>query len=102
MATTAEEVKNLKKDIGQIKNMLADQLNGSAQNGKSDTIFNRDDIEDMANRAGKSVREFMTDKREKFTDATDQAEAVIKDRPFASAAAMFAGGMLFAALLRRR
>lgn len=102
MATTAQEVKNLKKDLDQIKNMLADQLSDVTPNGKSETIFNREDLEDMANRAGKSVRVFMTDKREKLSDASDQAETVIKERPFVSAAAMFAGGMLLASLLRRR
>lgn len=102
MATTAQEVKNLKKDITQIKNMLADQLAEIPPNGESRTMFNRDDLQDMANRAGKTVREFVSDKREQINEATDQAETKIKERPFMTAAAMFASGVVLASLIARR
>lgn len=102
MATTAQEVKNLKKDITQIKNMLADQLAEIPPNGESRTMFNSDDLQDMANRAGKTVREFVSDKREQINEATDQAETKIKERPFMTAAAMFASGVVLASLIARR
>lgn len=102
MATTAEEVKNLKKDITQIKNMLADQLADIPSNGLSQTVFNRDELQDMANRAGKSVREFVSDKREQINEASDKAETAIKERPFMTAAAMFASGVVLASLFARR
>lgn len=102
MATTAQEVKTLKKEITELKNMLADQLSDTPANGISQTIFSKEELQDMANKAGKSVRDFVSDKREKFTDATEQAETTIKDRPFISAAAIFASGVVLATLLARR
>lgn len=102
MSTAQEEVKALKKDITQIKNMLADQLEETTSNGHSKTIFNKEDLQNVAYNAGKGLRHFFGEKQQQFLDGKEQCENVIKSRPLTSAAVMFAGGMVLSALLRRK
>ncbi|MGB1540156.1 MAG: hypothetical protein ACPG80_04290 [Rickettsiales bacterium] len=102
MATTQQEIKTLKKDITQLKDMLADHMEGSPGNGSSRTHFTREEVQKLANQAGESIRGFIGTKRQQFSDATVRTEEAIKERPFVSTAAAFAGGMLLATLLRRK
>lgn len=102
MATTQQEVKELKQDIVQIKNMLADQLEETAANGESRTIFAKEELQRLANQAGKGVRTFFSDKQRQFGQAKAACEKTIKERPVTSAVVAFAGGMLLTTLLRRK
>jgi len=101
MTTTTQEVKILKKDIAQIKNMLADQLDETPSNGASKTLFTKEDLQRVANETGKGVRTFLADKQKKAGEAKAACESTIKSRPFTSAAVAFAGGMVLSALMKR-
>lgn len=102
MATTQQEVKDMKQDIAQIKNMLADQLEETPANGESKTVFTKEELQRVANQAGKGVRAFFSDKQKQFGEAKVACEKTIKERPLTSAAVAFAGGMLLTTLLKRK
>ncbi len=102
MATTQKEVKNMKQDIAQIKDMLADQLEEIPTNGKTKNIFNKEDLQSIANQAGKGVRAFFSDKQKQLEEVKTACKKTIKERPLTSAAVAFAGGMLITTLLRKK
>lgn len=102
MTTTQKEIKSLKDDIDQIKTLLVDQVEEAAPNGQSKAILTREEIAGLANKAGQSVRSFVGQKSEQFDQARDVCETKIKQRPFLSTAAAFAGGALLVALLKRK
>lgn len=102
MATTQQEVKELKKDIEQIKNMLAGQMEETLSNGHSKAVFAKEELQHAANQAGKNVRTFFSAKQTQIGDAKTACESTIKERPFTSAAIAFAGGVLLATLLKRK
>lgn len=100
MSTTQQEVKVMKKDITQIKNMLADHMDGAPSNGQSKTVFNKEDLQQMAHQAGQGVRAFVSAKQQELGNAKEACENTIKERPFTSAAVAFAGGVLVTTLLK--
>ncbi len=102
MSTAAQEVKQLKKEISSLKNMLADQIEDSAPNGLSKSLFSREDIAEMANNAGKSARQFFETKQEQALRGKEYTENLIQDRPFVSAATAFAAGVLLTSLFRNK
>lgn len=102
MSTAQQEVKALKQDIASIKNMLADQLEGTISNGESRTIFDKNELQRVAHQAGKATRAFIADKQEKISNAKGKCEETIKERPFTSTAVAFAGGVILTALLKRK
>ncbi|WP_417461301.1 hypothetical protein [Kordiimonas sp.] len=101
MATAQQEIKTLKKDLAQIKEMLAASANGHAPNGIGEK-FDIDAIKERAREAGVKAREYLSDKQDQAKVARDKAERTIQKRPFASTAAAFAGGAIVAALLSRK
>lgn len=101
MATAQQEIKTLKKDLAQIKEMLAASANGHAPNGIGDK-FDIDAIKERAREAGVKAREYLSDKQDQAKVARDKTEKAIQRHPFASTAAAFAGGAIVAALLSRK
>lgn len=99
--TTAQEIKDVKQDIKDLKKMIAQEFEGES-NGHSRHAFSREEIQLMANRAGKSVRGFLNDKRDQLGVAKIRTEDTIKAHPFTVTAAAVASGMLLGALLRRK
>ena len=102
MATTQQELKILKNDIAEIKNILADHANRSASNGVSKMVMQKQNLEQLAQDAGERVRDFVQQEQEQFDQVKAQAETAIKDRPFTTAAVAFASGALLGTLLRRK
>lgn len=102
MTATQKEIKSLKDDIDQIKTLLVDQIEETPSNGQSKTMLTREEIAGLANKAGQSVRSFVGQKSEQFHQARDVCESKIKERPFLSTAAAFAGGALLVALMKRK
>lgn len=102
MTATQKEIKSLKDDIDQIKTLLVDQIEETPSNGQSKTMLTREEIAGLANKAGQSVRSFVGQKSEQLNQARDVCEGKIKERPFLSTAAAFAGGALLVALMKRK
>ena len=100
--TTAQEVKAMKKEIADMKKVIANYAEGAVPNSDSRSFITRAEIQDLANKAGKSVRGFVSEKRTQVEDVTKQTQKTIKSRPLTSAAAALAGGMVLGALLRRK
>ena len=100
--TTAQEIKSMKKDLAEMKNLLADQLEDTVSNGHSKTVLTRAEISELAHKAGSSVREFVNGKREQLDAAKVKTQDTIKARPLTSAAVALAGGLLLGAMLRRK
>tara|TARA_B100001564_G_C20649203_1_gene675980 strand:- start:1624 stop:1929 length:306 start_codon:yes stop_codon:yes gene_type:complete len=100
--STQQEVKNMKADIAQIKTMLADQLEDMPANGNNKVMVVRDELQRVANQAGKDVRAFFSTKGKQLGDTKVACETAIKDRPLTSAAVAFASGMLLTILLKRK
>ncbi len=103
MATAQQEIKSLKEDMAQIKDILVDHAEGTAANGASKSrSVNMDQVKEKARLFGAQAREFLNGKQEQFVTARDATEKTIKSRPFTSAAVAFTGGALIAALLSRK
>jgi len=102
MTAKQKENKALKDDIDQIKNLLVDQSEEALANGRSKTMLTREEIAGLANKAGQSVRSFVGEKSQQIGQARDACESQIKQRPFLTTAAAFAGGALLVGLLKRK
>ncbi|MFC3051460.1 hypothetical protein [Kordiimonas pumila] len=103
MTTAQQEIKSLKKDLAQIKDILADHAENVVSNGASKSkFFDVDEVKDQARRAGVAARKYLHDKQDQVIVARDKAEATIQKRPFTTTVAAFAGGALIAALLSRK
>ncbi|TNE64345.1 MAG: hypothetical protein EP335_07730 [Alphaproteobacteria bacterium] len=103
MATAQQEIKALKKDLADLKDILAERVqeelpNGTAKNG----MPSMDDIKARARHAGVKARKYLRQKQVQARDARDATEKAIQERPFTATAAAFAGGAIVAALLARR
>ena len=97
-----QEIKDLKQEVARLKNLMADHAENAASNGMSKMIFTKDEICELANNAGKEVREYLGSKQEQLTNARENCKETIKERPFTSAAIAFAGGAVIGMLLRGR
>ena len=65
-------------------------------------IYNQDDIQQLANHLGSSLKSFLLDKQDKLIDVKSQYEGAIKEHPISSAAAAFTAGVIIGLLLRKR
>ena len=103
MATAQTEIKALKKDMTQIKDILVDHFDGKSSNGTSKTkYFDVEDVKEKARVVGAQAREYVSVKQDQVLAARDVTEKTIKERPFTTAAIAFTGGALVAALLSRK
>jgi ElaB/YqjD/DUF883 family membrane-anchored ribosome-binding protein len=102
MATAQQEIKTLKKDLNQIKEMLAAQVRDVAPNGADTSRIDVDAIKERAREAGVKARDYLRHKQDQAIIARDKAEETIKERPFVTTAVAFASGAIVAALLTRR
>lgn len=103
MATAQQEIKALKQDMAQIKDILVDHVDGKSSNGSSKSkFFDVEDVKAKARYAGEQAREYLSAKQEQVIAARDVTEKTIKERPFMSTAIAFTGGALVAALLSRK
>jgi len=103
MATAQQEIKGLKKDIADLKDILASQVEDVTPNGNSvDNRFDMQAVKARARLAGVKARKFVQDTQDQAKVARDAAEKTIKARPFTTTAAAFASGALVAALLKRK
>mgnify|MGYP000064402427 CR=1 FL=1 len=100
MATNTQEIKALKKEINELKDAMTDKVENTASEIQSN--FNKDNIIEMATNAGQTAREFMTTKQEQLGEVKANTESMIQKRPFASAAAAFAAGVVLTSLLNRK
>lgn len=99
--TTAQELKSMKQEIAEMKSLI-EGTESKSSNGNGHHMLTRAEIHEIANKAGKSVRGFLSDKRDQFDAAKTRTEKTIKARPLTSAAVALAGGLVLGALLRRR
>lgn len=70
--------------------------------GEKTGIYNQDDIQNLANSLGKSLKAFLQEKQEKLMDAKSQYECTIKEHPISSAATAFVAGVIIGLLLKRK
>lgn len=99
MTAISKEVQALHNEVQELKGLLAQQAK-SLSNGH--TSLTREDLKNAASKAGANMRKFLHDQQEKMEEARDQARQTIRQRPFATTAAAFAGGLALAALLARK
>lgn len=103
MATAQQDIKALKADIADLKEVIASQVEDVAPDGKSsDSRFDMDAVKERARVAGMKARKFFEETQGQAKDARVKAEKTIKARPFATTAVAFAGGALVAALITRK
>ncbi len=100
--TAQQEIKAMKKEIGELKSLVADSIEGTAKNGNGNSFFSGHDLKDMAHDAGKSVSEYLHEKGTQARELRDNCRTGIKRRPLTSAALAFTGGVVIASLLSRR
>ena len=103
MTTTADELKALKREVKELQGMLAEKElktgNGSAA---THYMMTRDEIQSIANNAGKNLREFFRTKGEQIDHARASTESRIKERPFTATAIALGVGTLAGLMLRGR
>ena len=91
----SNEVRELKDQISELEKMVKSQAK-KAGNG-STMVY----LEDLANRTGHNVKEFVHDKSDQLHHLRDDAATRIAKRPLTSAAIAFGAGAVLTALLRR-
>lgn len=100
--SNTQEIKTMKEDIAEMKDLLAGQMKEATSNGNSAMFMSREELSEMANKAGKSVREFASDKREQIDEAKALTQDTIKARPLTSAAVAMVSGLALGALLSKK
>ncbi len=98
-AALQKEVQNLQSDMERIKELLEKEAKESFEDNVAS--ISRSDIRHMVNQAGRSVGEFVGEKKQQATAATKQTEQAIAEHPFRSAALAFGAGALLSALFRK-
>ena len=102
MSTAQEEIKVLKDELKELKKQMSENAENAAKTGEKHAKMTKEEMSRMAHNAGEGVRSFVSRKGEQFSDAKDSCEQTIQNRPFASTAVAFAGGILVASLLSRK
>ncbi len=102
MSTAQEEIKILKDELKDLKKQMSENAESAAKAGEKQAKMTKEEMAKMAQNAGEGVRSFVSRKGEQFGEAKDSCEETIKNRPFASTAVAFAGGLLVASLLSRK
>lgn len=100
MATNTQQIKELKNEIAELKGVMKNKLGDSLDSTHS--TFSKDNIIEMANNAGQTAREFLHTKQEQIGEVKANTETMIKKRPFTSAAAAFAAGVVLTSLFSRK
>ncbi len=65
-------------------------------------VYNQEDIQQLANHLGSSLKSFLLDKQDKLMDVKSQYEGTIKDNPISSAATAFTAGLIIGLLLKKK
>lgn len=99
MASTNQEIQELRNDIAALQDSLADKLESTVANGKSKSKAIQYDIQQFAENAGKKTRALLHNSKDQIVDTRDRAEYQIVSHPFLSTALAFAGGLAIAKLL---
>lgn len=106
MATANQEIRDLRAELEQLRaSITAEVKNGHYRTRDNVTALAKDmreEAEELAHNAGISLRQAWTRGRHAATDAYAQYESSVVRHPLSSTAIAFAGGMLLAALIRRR
>jgi ElaB/YqjD/DUF883 family membrane-anchored ribosome-binding protein len=106
MATANQEIRDLRAELEQLRaSISAEAKNGHYRVRENMSTLAKDvreDAEELAHNAGISLRKAWNRGRLAASDAYAQYESSVVRHPLSSTAMAFAGGMLLAALLRRR
>ncbi|MBY0354842.1 MAG: hypothetical protein K2Q12_03830 [Rickettsiales bacterium] len=107
MTTSNQELRDLRAEVKQLRASIASETrNGHLKLSRSDVEeFAKDvgnDARELAHNAGASIRQAWSKSRNAAVDAYGDYEASVARHPLSSTALAFAGGLLLAALIRRR
>jgi ElaB/YqjD/DUF883 family membrane-anchored ribosome-binding protein len=102
MSTAQQEIKLLKDELKELKKQMSEKAENAAQEGEKKAKMTKEEMSRIAHGAGEGVRSFVSLKGEQLGNAKDSCEQTIQNRPFASTAIAFAGGVLVASLLSRK
>jgi len=97
---TAEKDKNVKSfdDINKEAKKIKDETASYAKSNSNEAM---NETKDVAREAGKNVYDFFNRNYKKLKGAEESASHTIKSNPLASAAAIFATGLVIGSALRR-
>ena len=85
--------------MANLKEGIQKEIGESVSEGIS--TFSPENINQLANTLGNSLKVLLQDKQEKLADMKDQYEVSIKERPFTNVASAFAAGVVLGLLFRR-
>jgi ElaB/YqjD/DUF883 family membrane-anchored ribosome-binding protein len=104
MATANQEIRDLRAELEELRASISSGLrNGRAREQLHHLAEDvREDARDIARNAGASLRQAWSRSRHAAEDAYHNYEASVSRHPISATAIAFAGGVLFAALMRRR
>ncbi len=85
------------------RNTMKDKssLSGYAREAIDQGMEAKDDLEEMAHTAGRSIRRFLTSGKKEITEAAEVCTSAIRERPVQSSLIALGAGFLLAKLLRR-
>ncbi|MCH2546930.1 MAG: hypothetical protein MK052_04880 [Alphaproteobacteria bacterium] len=104
MATAQQQIRDLKSEVKELSNLVEKQAKtlNKEIHGNGHYHITRDELRSMAENAGASAREFVSDKRAKASAYAGQYEDTVGAHPWKSTALAVAGGLVLGAILRRR
>ena len=94
-----EEIKSLKEDIVEIKDLLTEHAKETA--GKSSKFFSKEDLQDIAKQTGQQIYSIFNNKQKQFEEVKDKYEEKVKKSPFAALGIAFVCGALLTAIFKR-
>jgi ElaB/YqjD/DUF883 family membrane-anchored ribosome-binding protein len=108
MQSVNQEIRELKEQVQSLADIVQKKIKHIPSNGvdhDNDNIFshlNREELAEMARKAGKDVRSFIKDNRAKAEEVYEEVEKKITHHPFQAMAAAVAGGALLGLLMSNR
>lgn len=107
MQNVNQEIRELREEMHKLsdivqKKMRKTEAANDAAAGDNVLHFNREELAEIARRAGKEARSFLKDKRQQAEEVYETVEKNITSHPFQSIAAAVSGGVLLGMLLRNK
>ena len=108
MNSVNQEIRELKEQVQSLADIVQKKIKHIPSNGAdhdNDNIFshlNREEIAEMARKAGKDVRSFIKENRAKAEEEYDDVEKNVTSHPMQSLAMALVGGAILGMFMSRR
>ena len=101
MAVVSKEVRELQRELEELKNSFTERLEEIAPGSTRSNVFpiSRHELKALAEQAGLTARAYLASKKDQLVDVRDRTEASIQRRPFTTTAVAFAAGAILASLI---